>query len=152
MAYASKYYDPVKAHEYYENYRKKGIKKGRGSSKRDSIASLSDEGKSIAKSVKDSINAEKKQAIATLKTEMQERIKAIKERIKAIKGLASDDILTGGDSTESLKAEIENLRAEMKQKREQINADYKERYLQELDKLKADGSYKKPTKSRKRKK
>ena len=26
-----KYYDPVKAHEYYENYTKKGRLKGRGS-------------------------------------------------------------------------------------------------------------------------
>lgn len=51
--YASPYYDPVKAHEYYEEHKKlKG---------RTSTSGLNDEGKAAAKYVKEQINAERKQ-------------------------------------------------------------------------------------------
>lgn len=149
MAYKSKYYDPVKAHNYYMEYTKKGKLKGRGKGNRNSMAGLSDEGKSIAKSVKDSLNAEKKEALEKLKTEMQDRINALKERIKAIKGLSPDDILANGDTAESLKAEIEQLRADLKEKRQKIRDDYKEKYMEELDKLKADKQYERPKKRKK---
>ena len=75
MAYKSKYYDPVKAHEYYEKYRKKGLKKGRGST-----AGLSEEGKAVAAEVKERLNEELKAALAKLpKRGATEKRKALRE-------------------------------------------------------------------------
>ena len=55
MAYASKYYDPVKAHEYYMKHRQL---KGRQS--RTSTAGLNEMGKIAAKEVKEAIMADRK--------------------------------------------------------------------------------------------
>ncbi len=52
MAYASKYYDPVKAHEYYEKHKKL---KGRQSTK-----GMTNSQKEMATYVKDKLSAEKK--------------------------------------------------------------------------------------------
>ena len=62
MAYKSKYYDPVKAHEYYEKH-----KKLKGRKKSTSIADLSEEGKIAAKEVKEQLNAELKAALKKVK-------------------------------------------------------------------------------------
>ena len=59
MAYKSKYYDPAKAHEYYEKH-----KQLKGRKKKTSIADLSEEGKIAAKEVKERLQEELK---ATLK-------------------------------------------------------------------------------------
>lgn len=53
MAYASKYYDPAKAHEYYEKHKQL---KGRTSTK-----GLNESGRNAAKMVRESIMAEKKE-------------------------------------------------------------------------------------------
>ena len=61
MAYASKYYDPVKAHEYYMKHRKL-----KGRRKRGSTAGLSEIGKAAAAEVKEQLQAELKAALAKL--------------------------------------------------------------------------------------
>ena len=61
MAYKSKYYDPVKAHEYYLKHRKLKSKPNRGS-----VASLNDEGKIAAAEVKEKLQEELKAALAKL--------------------------------------------------------------------------------------
>lgn len=55
MAYASKYYDPVKAHEYYEKHKKL---KGQHSTK-----GMTNSQKEMAAYVKDKLSAEKKQKL-----------------------------------------------------------------------------------------
>ena len=62
MAYKSKYYDPVKAHEYYMKHRKL-----KGRKKRTSIADLSETGKIAAKEVKEQLQAELKAALKKVK-------------------------------------------------------------------------------------
>lgn len=62
MAYKSKYYDPVKAHEYYMKHRKL-----KGRKKRTSIADLSEIGKIAAKEVKEQLQAELKAALKKVK-------------------------------------------------------------------------------------
>lgn len=62
MAYKSKYYDPAKAHEYYEKH-----KKLKGRKKKTSIADLSEEGKIAAKEVKERLNEELKAALKKVK-------------------------------------------------------------------------------------
>ena len=62
MAYKSKYYDPVKAHEYYEKH-----KQLKGRTKKTSIADLSDAGKVAAKEVKEQLQAELKAALKKVK-------------------------------------------------------------------------------------
>lgn len=62
MAYKSKYYDPVKAHEYYMKHRKL-----KGRKKKTSTADLSEAGKVAAKEVKEQLQAELKAALKKVK-------------------------------------------------------------------------------------
>ncbi len=137
MAYASKYYDPVKAHEYYMRRRKlKGRKRG-------STAGLSDEGKAIAEQVKETIMAERKEVYKQIAEALKNQVKAIRERIKQAKKDGDDELV------ESLKGEIEQLREDTKAKKQQVKELYQEKYYQEVDKLQAE--YQAPKKGRRRK-
>lgn len=142
--YASPYYDPVKAHEYYERTKKlKGRK---------STAGLNDEGKAAAKYVKEQIDAEKKQKIQSSKDlqnkniqtssastkasrkQAQERkaatIKAKSEKLKtevaslreSYKGLSKEERAA---KKEQVDAQIADLRAQNKAEREKLSAEYK---------------------------
>lgn len=62
MAYKSKYYNPAKAHEYYEKH-----KQLKGRKKKTSIADLSEDGKIAAKEVKAQLQAELKAALKKVK-------------------------------------------------------------------------------------
>lgn len=69
--YASPYYDPVKAHEYYMQHRKL---KGRQRS------ALSDEGKEVWDYTKENITEEKKGKIEEAKTERDQQIEELRSR------------------------------------------------------------------------
>lgn len=76
MAYKSKYYDPVKAHEYYLKHRTlKGRKKG-------STADLNDTGKVAAEEVKERLQAELKAALKKVKKGNTEARKKLRELYK----------------------------------------------------------------------
>ena len=70
--YASKYYDPVKAHEYYERTKKL---KGR--------SSLSDKGKEVADYVTKQLNAERDRKISTSKTNTSNSLSKAKSQHQA---------------------------------------------------------------------
>ena len=142
MHYASPYYDPVKAHEYYEEHKKlKG---------RHSTAGLNDKGRETAAYVKEQLLAEKKRNIeqskntmtSTIKTSRtstdtsikrnRESAKSMMESHKAqtqrkidsigeqIKSMSSED--RRGPKGEALREQISELRESNKQKRETLNA------------------------------
>lgn len=134
MAYASKYYDPVKAHEYYEKH-----KQLKGQSERKSTAKLSDEAKAIAQQIKETINEKKKEYMDAVNGHLKDKIKAIRERMK---GMSKEE-------KERLKEEISTLKEQYKAVKEQAKAMFEEEYLKELDNLKADPSMLKPKKGKK---
>lgn len=97
MAYASKYYDPVKAHEYYMKHRKlKGRKKKRKtSSKKKStkplsikkqisnlMSGLNETGTTTAEIELQKIENDKKEFNDKLKKKWNDKIKEIKKRIE----------------------------------------------------------------------
>ena len=137
MAYASKYYDPVKRHEYYMKHRKL---KGRQS--RSSTASLNEEGKIAAKEVKDGIMAERKEAYEAVKEEMNKKIDKLRQRLKAMPPFKRKKM------RKIIQAEIKALRVEAKEKKAKLKEEYQEKYLQELDKIKQDGSFAKSSKKK----
>lgn len=137
MAYASKYYDPVKRHEYYMKHRKL-----KGRQQRQSTASLNEEGKIAAKEVKEGIMAERQKAYEAIKTEMNEKIDALRKRLKNMSPARRKSMKA------SIQAEIKTLRTEAKEKKAKLKEEYQEKYLQELDKIKEDGSFKKYSKKR----
>lgn len=131
MAYASKYYDPVKAHEYYEKHKKL---KGRTSTK-----GLSEQGKQAAKYVKEQIREQKKAFNEKLKEQLKAKIAEIKERMK--------------DAPKEERAEaIKALREWAKQTRQAGKEFYDKEYERELDNIKKDGKFLQGKKSRKKKK
>lgn len=89
--YASKYYDPVKAHEYYMEYTKNHRLKGREEGKTYTTSRLNDKGKMAYRQVSEKIAAEK-----------QEKLDALKKRSG------------GGGSSSSNEAERKAMRAEIK--------------------------------------
>ena len=137
MAYASKYYDPVKRHEYYMKHRQL---KGRQS--RSSTATLNEEGKIAAKEVKDGIMAERKEAYEAVKQEMNKKIDKLRQRLKAMPPFKRKKM------RKIIQAEIKALRIEAKEKKVKLKEEYQEKYLQELDKIKQDGSFAKSSKKK----
>ena len=130
MAYASKYYDPVKAHEYYMKRRQL---KGRQS--RTSTKGLSDEGKATAKMVKEQIMAERKQSYQRLKEIMQTKIKELKASMK-------------GKSKEEIANAVNEIRESFKKVKASIKDAYDEKYAKEMDQIKADPQFAAPKKKR----
>lgn len=119
--YASEYYDPVKAHEYYEQHKQL---KGRRST-----AKLDDEGKEIWQYTKDQITERKKADIqaesdqknATIEQHRAEA-KATRERIS--QRLKQLNAYLKSKSTKGLSAEErERVTAEKAQMREEARAD-----------------------------
>lgn len=137
MAYSSKYYDPVKAHEYYEKH-----KQLKGRSTRSSTAGLSDEAKAIAQQIKETINEQKKAYMDAVNQHLKDKIKAIRDRMKGM----------SPEQKEALKAEIGTLKEQYKAVKEKAKEMFNEEYLKELDNLKADKSMLKPKKGKSSKK
>ena len=178
--YASPYYDPVKAHEYYEAHKKlKGRKR---------TSDLNEEGRNIASYVKEQINkerdskidahrsqtdsqiesaqSERDRKVEQHKNEMNSAIEALRNQLKrmspARKRAHRDEIQADINALREENAEMRaELSAEFKQTKVDLNAghktekanltaEYEEKYLQELDKLHADPKYKKVAKTKKK--
>lgn len=125
--YASPYYDPVKAHEYYER-----TKQLKGRSKGTSTAKLNDEGKAAANYVKKSINSERDQKIqseaAREKSEAETKISVysqkVQQKIESIRAQIKDNNMMDSHK-EHLRAQIADLRNQNKLQRAAIQAVYK---------------------------
>lgn len=124
MAYASKYYDPVKAHEYYLKHRKL-----KGQSERISTKGLNDEGKNAAKYVKEQIQAEKKEYNKQLSEQLKQKIAELKESLK-------------GASKEERAEAVAQLRQQYKEMKEKAKEAFAEKYAKEMDAIKADPKFK----------
>lgn len=124
--YASPYYDPVKAHEYYEEHKKL---KGRRST-----AGLNAEGKNAARYIKEQLNNERKAKVEAHKQKTNDSI----DSSKAYKKARSDA------QREKTKAEIDRLREQKKQKVEQHKTQTQNRidqireFLKNLDPIEKD--------------
>lgn len=111
-AYASKYYDPVKAHEYYEQHKQL---KGRTRS----ASSLNDEGKEKWEYVKNQIVTEKQSRLESEKQQLASQVSSIQAEIATLRTMA-------GAERASKKAEIMNriksLRTQLQAKKQQLQA------------------------------
>ena len=179
--YASPYYDPVKAHEYYlKNRELKG---------RRSTAKLNEEGKNAAKYVKEQLNNERKQkveihkegtnsAIDSLrgkkksvveahKNAMRAKIERLREKLKGmskeektrnkeriygqIESLREDNKQERQRLQEAFKAASTALRSAHKDERTRLKNEYDEKYLQELDKIRSESKFQKISKRKSKK-
>lgn len=130
--YASPYYDPVKAHEYYEAHKKlKGRKR----------SSLNDEGKAASDYVKERINEEYKEKVSAHKTQTDSNIKNTREQ-------ATSDIKSESESTkasikqhsERMKSQISSLQAELKRMNRVDKANNRERIANEIASLREENA------------
>lgn len=145
--YASKYYDPVKAHEYYEEHKQlKGRQK----------VTLTEEGRAIAKNVKENMNAEKKSKIqasnANTKTIVDSNAKHLKNKVaslnKFLQQLSKPEREAQKERIHNMISSLrarnnearKNLMEKKKNTNESIRADYKQRYATELEKIKQEHS------------
>lgn len=125
MHYTSKYYDPVKAHEYYEEYTKKHKLKGREKNGETeySTSMLNDEGKMAYKQIKEKINAEKKsrteQISASAKAETEASKNNMQSQLSAKKNEMTEQIKQYSDKTAQ---EITGLREKIDKYKKDKNA------------------------------
>ena len=178
LHYASPYYDPVKAHEYYIKHRElKG---------RNSTAGLNDEGKAAASYVKEQLTTERKSKVESNKEDTTNQIDKLREqkksnievhksamqsqidRLKAkLRSMSSADKQKNRDriaanisvlreqnaaERERLNAEYQaqskSLRIAQKETNENLKTEYDDKYLSELEKIKANPAFQKAKASR----
>lgn len=173
--YASPYYDPQKAHEYYMRNREL---KGRRST-----AKLNDDGKNAASYVKEQLTTERKQKVqihkdatdsqinslsdqksnrvANSKEAMQSQIDSLRSKLQSMtkeeKSLNKERI---NNQIASLRANNKQLRAQLQtefknsraslrdnhsSEKKRLKEEYDEKYLEELDKIRADSKFRKKT-------
>lgn len=171
--YASPYYDPVKAHEYYMRTRElKG---------RTSTAGLNDEGKAAARYVKDQLTterkskveankeattnqidklrAQKKANIAAHKAAMQKQIDSLRNRLSNMSAVdkkknrerisANISALREQNAAErerlnaEFQAQSKSLRSAQKETNANLKTEYDDKYLSELEKIKANPAFQK---------
>ena len=167
LHYASPYYDPVKAHEYYIKHREL---KGRAST-----AGLNDEGKAAASYVKEQLTTEHKSKVEANKEDTTNQIDKLREqkksnieahkaamqsqidRLKAsVDKQKNRDHITANISVlreqnaaerERLNAEFQaqskSIRTAQKETNENLKTEYDDKYLSELEKIKANPAFQK---------
>ena len=135
--YASPYYDPAKAHEYY--MRNRELKE------RKSTAKLNDEGKNAAKYVKEQLTKERKSKVEFNKDIMQKKIDTIREQLKNMSKEQKSQ------NKEMFKKQISSLREQNKQERVRLKEEYETKYIRELDRMRSDAAFKKVPKKRSKK-
>ncbi|MBO7451820.1 MAG: phage portal protein [Clostridiales bacterium] len=141
-SYKSPYYDPQKAHEYYEEHKElKGYENRYGGS-RTSTAGLNEKGREVARIVKDRIDANKKyqnQLLRDESTKLKEKSKAEREEIvNQMKDELSNSIATLKSQLETMnpaqrkhakikiRAQIDKLKDEANELREALSEHYKQ--------------------------
>ena len=141
-AYKSEYYDPQKAHEYYEEHKElKGYENRYGGS-RTSTSGLNEKGREVARMVKDRINANKKHQNEILRnqtSQLKDRSKGEREQaIKEMKNELSNSIASLKSQLESMnpaqrkhakikiRAQVDKLKKEANDLRESLSEHYKQ--------------------------
>lgn len=147
--YSSKYYDPVKAHQYYEEHKQlKG--------KKPSTATLNETGKKAATYVKEQITKEKNEALETESknygkriiqqtsdakariTSLQKKFSKLSRAQKKILGPKIQKELQKIQEDINRKREI--LKNEYEKNRKSINENYSNKYDSEVEKINRDSS------------
>lgn len=147
--YSSKYYDPVKAHQYYEEHKQlKG--------KKPSTATLNETGKKAATYVKEQITKEKNEALETESknysnrifqqtsdakariTSLQKKFSKLSRAQKKILGPKIQKELQKIQENINRKREI--LKNEYEKNRKSINENYSNKYDSEVEKMNQDSS------------
>lgn len=128
---ANKYYDPIKAHEYYMKHRQlKGNSKGKKAKKITLASRLSNDGLNEAGVEQaNRLKAEMKVRKAAFNKQMREKMKA---EVKALKEKMA------GMSEEEISVQIELLKDKYRDKQKANNTKMKEELASKMDGLKAD--------------
>lgn len=174
--YASPYYDPVKAHEYYMKNRELKARK--------STAKLNEDGKNAARYVKEQLSTERKSKVKTHKDSTNSQIENLREQKKAntkaykeamqgkidslrakLKSMSKEEKARNKESiqkqiaslrednkkerirlSEEFKASSASLRTAHKEERTRLKEEYDEKYVQELEKIRSDSKFQKSSK------
>lgn len=131
MTYASPYYDPVKAHEYYMEHREL-----KGRKKKTNTIDLNETGKTAAKVVKENLNKEKKEKAKRITEETSAKVKALRSLLS---GLTKEQKEARRPAIE---AAIAQLREQSSAAKEALGIEYENKYADEMGKIKEDSSMK----------
>ena len=132
--YASPYYDPQKAHEYYMKRRElKGNKP--------STAGLNEEGRIASEYVKKQIEDEHKEKDKEFKQEKYRQIAMLRA---SFKGMSKEEKAKNKDR---FRKEINKMRKELQDERKRLSKEYQSKYESELSSMHEESSFGKTTKS-----
>lgn len=179
--YASPYYDPVKAHEYYLKTREL---KGRRST-----ANLNEDGKAAARYVREQLSNERKQKVESHREQTVSKIDSLREQKNAkieshknamqakiddlrkmLKGMGKEEKARNKERiysligslreenkemrrqlSEDFKYDSSSLRTDHKNERSRLKEEYDEKYIQELDKIRSESKFQKTSKRKSKK-
>ena len=129
--YASPYYDPVKAHEYYMKNREL-----KGENSRKSTVGLNDEGKAVARYVKNQLDTERKSKVDAHNNQTQAQIDVKKNNMDSTINAKKKNMIASIESHKTqMKEKIEKLREELKGMSMDDWNKYAERIQSEIAKL-----------------
>ena len=129
--YASPYYDPVKAHEYYMKNREL-----KGENSRKSTAGLNDEGKAVARYIKNQLDTERKSKVDAHNNQTQAQIDVKKNNMDSTINAKKKNMIASIESHKTqTKEKIEKLREELKGMSMDDWNKYAERIQSEIAKL-----------------
>ena len=143
--YASKYYDPVKAHEYYMKHRKlKGRKKKNSVKPKNKYKKKSSgkkKGSSSSKGSTKGLNEKGLEAAAIAKQKAKNDMADFNKQLKKswepqIKELQNKAKNATGEELEKLKTEIATLQVKYKAQKDTVKKYYDEVYYKELAEIK----------------
>lgn len=174
--YASPYYDPVKAHEYYMKNRELKARK--------STAKLNEDGKNAARYVREQLTTERKTKVSAHKNSTDSQIDSMRDQKKArieahkevmqgkidslrakLKSMSKDEKARNKESiqnqiaslrednkqerirlNEEFKSSSSSLRTAHKEERTRLKEEYDEKYISELDKIRSTSKFQKSSK------
>lgn len=131
MAYASPYYDPVKAHEYYMEHREL-----KGRKRKTSTVDLNETGKTAASVVKENLNKEKQERAKQITEDCSKKVSQLRELLKSMNKATKEA------SRPVIEAAIAKLKEQSAAAKEALGLEYENKYADEMGKLKQDSSMK----------
>lgn len=129
--YASPYYDPVKAHEYYM--------KNRELKQRKSTSTLNDEGKAVAEYAKNQLDTERQTKVNDSNTATQAQISANRSSMQSEVASKKEDMTKKMEShSESMNSKIDKLQEELEEMTKANKEYHGPRIQSQIEKLRED--------------
>ena len=143
--YASPYYDPVKAHEYYMRTRQLKGKTSSSNKTEKKSRTLNDSGKAASAYVRNQMNTEKSARASSFSNNTKSKISILSKQLKNMPPAMR------AKYKHQISQQVSSLRNSISVQRKKLDTEYNTKYQSEVGKMKLDSKLTNPVKTKKRK-